>query len=96
MLYLVTSLRRMIEGGASVIKELFPQQRVGIGCEFFVLLRSETQRYFAAQRIIRFARQVLLPDEEMIAARLPMLQLDLTLLDQLDQTLRRGGFQGLL
>jgi transposase len=46
-----------------------------------------------AQRIIRFARQVLLPDEEMIAARLPMLQLDLTLLDQLDQTIVQADQQ---
>lgn len=46
-----------------------------------------------AQRIIQFARQVLLPDEEVIAARLPMLQLDLALLDQLDQTIEQADRQ---
>ena len=46
-----------------------------------------------AQRIIDFAQQVLLPDEEVVAARLPMLQLDLTLLEQLDQVLDQAQQQ---
>lgn len=38
-----------------------------------------------ARRIIQFARQVLLPDEGVIAARLPLLRIDLVLLEALDQ-----------
>ena len=40
-----------------------------------------------AQRIIQFADLVLLPDPEVVATRLPMLNLDLAFLDLLDQTI---------
>jgi transposase len=38
-----------------------------------------------AGRIIQFARQVLLPDQEAVAARLPLLRIDLDLLGAVDQ-----------
>ena len=41
----------------------------------------------AAERIVRFVHLILLPDPEVVAARLPMLKLDLALLDLLDQTI---------
>jgi transposase len=40
-----------------------------------------------ARRIIQFARQVLLPDEKVIAARLPLLRIDLDLLGAVDQAI---------
>lgn len=46
-----------------------------------------------AQRIVGFARQVLLPDQELVAARLPMLRLDLGLLQQQDQVIAEAEQQ---
>lgn len=42
-----------------------------------------------ASRIIQFAQQVLLPSEEMIDARLPYLQYDLSVLDVLDEVIAK-------
>jgi len=46
-----------------------------------------------AKRIVEFARQVLLPDPEVISARLPLLQCDLTLLDALDAAIEHATQQ---
>jgi transposase len=46
-----------------------------------------------AQRIIRFVHQVLLPDPEVIAVRLPMLEFDLMLLDTLEPVIAQAEEQ---
>jgi transposase len=46
-----------------------------------------------AKRIIDFARQVLLPDPEIVSARLPLLQYDLALLEVLDTTIEHAEKQ---
>jgi transposase len=46
-----------------------------------------------ARRIIQFAQQVLLPDEEMIAARLPLLRIDIALLEAIDQAVAEAEQQ---
>jgi transposase len=46
-----------------------------------------------ARRIIQFARQVLLPDAEVIATRLPLLQADLDLLRAVDQAVAEADKQ---
>jgi len=46
-----------------------------------------------AKRIIRFAQQVLLPDPEVIEARLPQLGLDLALLEALDRAIAEAEQQ---
>ena len=47
----------------------------------------------SAKRILEFARRVLLPDPEVISARLPLLQCDLILLDALDTTIEHATEQ---
>lgn len=46
-----------------------------------------------AKRIIHFAQQVLLPESEVIDARLPQLEIDLALLDTLDQAMAKAEEQ---
>jgi transposase len=46
-----------------------------------------------ARRIIQFARQVLLPDEEVVAARLPLLRIDMALLEAIDQAVAEADRQ---
>lgn len=47
----------------------------------------------SARRIVEFARLVLLPNPEVISARLPLLQCDLILLDALDATIEHATEQ---
>jgi transposase len=80
LIQLCPNPRRLVEMDVEDLCQLFRTQQWRIG-------RA------TAQRIIQFAHQVLLPDKEIIAARLPMLQLDLTLLDQLNQVIEEADLQ---
>jgi transposase len=61
-------------------------------CELIELFHAQGRRMGpkTAGRIIHFAQQVLLPDPELVAARLPQLELDLDLLGGLDQVIAQA------